>query len=347
VGEAQRLPDPAVADPMAAPPLRWGVLGPGGIANKLADAVQRLTAGSVVAVASRDQGRAEAFAGRHGIPRAYAGYERLAADPEVQAVYIGTPHSEHAANALAMVRAGKHVLVEKPLVRNGAEADKLFARARETGVTVIEAMWTRFLPHLAVVREVIASGRIGEVVTVLADHGQRFPFQPEHRLYAPELAGGALLDLGVYPVALAVGILGAPESVCAAGQLAETGVDGAAGLVLGYPPAASGSPRQAVLHTTLWARTPTTASITGTAGRIELSGPFYQPGQVRVATEDGVELTWDGLVDNGFQYEAAELARCVAAGLQESLLLPWSDSRACLAVLDEARRQLGVRYPGE
>ncbi len=330
-----------VPDPRDAPPLRWGVLGPGGIAHKFTDAVGRLTSGAVVAVASRDQGRADAFASRYGIPRAYAGYHRLAGDPEVDAVYVATPHSEHLGGALTMIAGGKHVLVEKPLVRSVAEADRLFGAARQAGVTVLEAMWMRFLPHLQVVRDAIGRGEIGDVVTVLADHGQFFAVDPRHRLFDPALAGGALLDLGVYPVSLAVDLLGAPETVRATGRLTSTGVDGEALLALGFATAS------AALHTTLWARTPTAASINGTAGRLELAGAFYGPTRVRLVPHEGDGWTWAHPVDNGFQYEAAELARCVADGRPESPLHTWESTRAVLAVLDQARLALGVVYPGE
>ena len=161
-----------VLDPAAAPSLRWGIIAPGGIANKFAEAVSQFTAGQVVAVSSREEGRARSFAERHGIPRAYAGHEALGADPEVDAVYVASPHSAHREHAVAMARAGKHVLIEKALARNLVEVNEIFDAARGAGVFAMEAMWTRHLPHIAAVRRWIADGRIGEVVTVVADHGQ-------------------------------------------------------------------------------------------------------------------------------------------------------------------------------
>jgi predicted dehydrogenase len=209
----------------------------------------------------------------------------------------------------------------------------------------MEAMWTRHLPHIAAVRRWIADGRIGEVVTVVADHGQSLDLGPDHRLKAPELAGGALLDLGVYPVAFVVDLLGAPTSVHAAGHRTETGVDASVALTLGYP-----DPVFAQASCTLKVKTPTTAVVCGTGGRIELDGDFYggtvarllAPGKVREVVEE-----FDGRVANGFQFEIAEVARCVAAGRVESERMRWDDSRAVMSVLDEARRQMGVRYPGE
>ena len=301
-----------VLDPAAAPSLRWGIIAPGGIANKFAEAVSQFTAGQVVAVSSRDEGRARSFAERHGIPRAYAGHEALGADPEVDAVYVASPHSAHRDHAVAMARAGKHVLIEKALARNLVEVNEIFDAARGARVFAMEAMWTRHLPHIAAVRRWIADGRIGEVVTVVADHGQSLDLGPDHRLKAPELAGGALLDLGVYPVAFVVDLLGAPTSVHAAGHRTETGVDASVALTLGYP------------------------FYGGTVARL------LEPGKVREVVEE-----FDGRVANGFQFEIAEVARCVADGRVESERMRWDDSRAVMSVLDEARRQMGVRYPGE
>ncbi len=335
----------SVPDPQDAPPLRWGVVAPGGIAHKLADAVRDLTAGTVVAVGSRDGGRAQAFATRHGIPRSYAGYERLVRDDEVEAVYVASPHSGHRDHALLAIEAGKHVLIEKALARNGAEVEEIFAAAEARGVFVMEAMWTRHLPHIAWVREKIAAGAIGEIVTVTADHGQSLDLPAEHRLKNPDLAGGAILDLGVYPVSFVVDLLGAPSEVKAVGRLTETGVDGHVCMVLGY-----GGRTIAQVDTTLWTKTPTVAVISGTEGSIEIDGDFYSPGPVRVRSADktrSVVAEWDGSVDNGFQFEVAEVARCVAEGRHESERMTWDSSRAVMAVMDEARRQVGVVYPGE
>lgn len=186
-----------VPEPRDAPPLRWGILAPGGIAHKFADAVRDLTAGSVVAVGSRDASRAADFAAGHGIPRSYAGYEHLVADEEVEAVYVASPHSLHRDHALLAIAAGKHVLVEKALARNAFEVEEIFAAAQRREVFAMEAMWSRHLPHLAWVRERIAGGAIGEVVTISADHGQALDMSPEHRLKNPD-RGGRLRHRGQY-----------------------------------------------------------------------------------------------------------------------------------------------------
>lgn len=338
------MPD-AVPDPQDAPPLRWGIVAPGGIANKFAEAVRDFTAGTVVAVGSRDAGRAADFAEGHGIPRSYGSYADLVADDEVEAVYVASPHSGHREHALLAINAGKHVLIEKALARNSSEVEDIFAAAQQNRVFAMEAMWTRHLPHMAEVRRRVADGAIGEIVTLAADHGQALDLPNDHRLKSPELAGGALLDLGVYPIAFTVDLLGAPVEVKALGRLTDTGVDGHVSLVLDY-----GGKTLAVLDTTLWTKTPTTAVVSGTEGSIEIDGDFYAPNRTRLRKADRsrtVVEEWGGPIDNGFQFEAAEVARCVADGKQESERMTWASSRAVIGVLDEARRQVGVRYPGE
>ena len=338
------MPD-AVPDPQDAPPLKWGIVAPGGIANKFADAVRDFTAGTVVAVGSRDAGRAADFAEGHGIPRSYGSYADLVADDEVEAVYVASPHSGHQEHALLAINAGKHVLIEKALARNSSEVEDIFAAAQQHRVLAMEAMWTRHLPHMAEVRRRVADGAIGEIVTLAADHGQALDLPNDHRLKSPELAGGALLDLGVYPIAFCVDLLGAPVEVKALGRLTDTGVDGHVSLVLDY-----GGKTLAVMDTTLWTKTPTTAVVSGTEGSIEIDGDFYAPNRTRLRKADRsrtVVEEWGGPIDNGFQFEAAEVARCVADGKQESERMTWASSRAVIGVLDEARRQVGVRYPGE
>ena len=332
-----------VPDPRSAPAVRWGVLGAGNIAGSFSDGVRQHTAASVVAVGSRDLARAEAFAAAHAPgARSHGDYEALVTDPEVDVVYVATPHSHHHEHALLAIRAGKHVLVEKAFTQDAAQAREVLDAARAAGVFVMEAMWMRFLPHVAALRGVIARGEIGRVVSVIADHGQQFPFDPAHRLYAPGLAGGALLDLGVYPVSFAHDLLGAPDTVTAVGALTETAVDGQIGMVLGYPDGV-----QATLSTTLWARTANTAVITGTEGRIEVARTFYAPTSFTVERHDGSTWAYDGFRGEGKQYQAAEVARRVAAGEVQSPRMSWDGTLEVMGTLDDVRRQVGVVYPGE
>jgi len=339
------LPAPRTPDPAAAPPLKWGVLAPGGIAATFVRSAQRFTRQEFVAVGSRSAERARAFAAEHEIPNAYGSYEELLADDAVQAVYVASPHSEHHAQALLAIQAGKHVLVEKAFTRNAREARDLVAAAGDARVTLMEAMWTRFMPRADVVRQLLGDGSLGELEVVFADHGQTLTHVP--RLVDPALAGGALLDLGIYPLSYAVFVLGLPGRVQATGDLTEAGVDRQAAIVLDrfadHPHA------RAVLHTTLASRTPTTASINGTEARIELDSPFYNPGTVRLVDGTG-EVTWpgDGQVGHeGMCHEAAHFAQLVADGRSESPLLPLAETVAILEVMDEIRAQVGVRYPGE
>jgi predicted dehydrogenase len=331
-----------VEDPSSAPTIRWGLLGTGWIADRFARAVAQHTRAQVVSVGSRNKHRGDRFATQHGIPGVHLGYEELVSDPHLDAIYIASPHSEHREHALMAIEAGKHLLVEKAFARNAAEAQDIVDAARAKGVFLMEAMWTRFLPHVAALRAVLARGEIGEIVHLAADHGQWFEFDPEHRLFNPLLAGGALLDLGVYPISFAHDLLGIPESVTATGKLTETGVDGQVSVVLTYPGCV-----QATLHTTLWSETPTTAVIAGTEGRIEVAGDFYAPTSFTVIRNDGTRWTYQREVPIGLQYEAAEVARQVSAGATESPRLTWDNTLAVMRTMDEVRAQIGLVYPGE
>jgi predicted dehydrogenase len=338
------LPVSRVPDPATAPPLRWGVLAPGWIAGAFVSAVAEHTTQRVVAVASRSADRAGRFARDHGIERSYSSYAELVEDDEVDVVYVASPHSEHHAQALLAIAAGKHVLVEKAFTRNASEATAVIEAARSAGVLAVEAMWARFQPQSDVIRQLLTDGALGEVATVLADHGQYFAVNPEHRLFNPELAGGAILDLGVYPVSFASLALGAPERIVAVGDLTSTGVDAQVSMVLTIGSA------HAVLNATLLAKTPTTASISGSAGRVELSGAFYAPGTLTYTPLGASPLVRDPdpiRGTGGLAYEAAELARCVIEGRTESPLLPMSETLSVMQTMDEVRRQVGVTFPGE
>ena len=334
-------------DPMSAPALRWGIIGPGGIAATFARAVTEHTASTIAAVGSRDAAKAQEFAAKFLGEAAdqaaiYGSYEELVADPSIEAVYVATPHSHHAEHALLAINAGKHVLVEKAFARNVEEALEIFAAAKERGVFVMEAMWTRFLPHIAAIHDLIDRGEIGEISTILADHGQFFEFDAQHRLFNPNLAGGAMLDLGIYPVSFAHDFLGSPESIIASGQKTETDVDGQVSMIFNYDDNA-----QANLHTTLWGRTPTTATIAGTKGQIIVHGSFYGPTSFELVKYNGEVSTYERDDIFGFEFEAAEVARCVASSLTESPLMTWQDSLDVMASLDEIRSQIDVIYPGE
>ena len=311
-------------------PLRWGVIGAGGIAAVFAADLELTDSGRVVAVGSRDLARAESFADRFAIPNRHGSYEALVADGDVDAVYVATPHPMHRAYAELALRAGKPVLLEKPFTVTAAQARELVALARERGLFLMEAMWTRFLPHVARIRELLAEGALGEIVTVIADHGQWFAEDREHRLFAPELAGGALLDLGVYPVAFASMVLGQPTGILSMVTPAFTGVDGQTSMLLGY---ASGA--HAVLTCTLAAKSPTRAAIVGTRARIEVEGDFYAPSRFTLTSRDGEQVSFDGSREGrGLRFEADEVARCLREGLLESPLMPLDESVAIMETME-------------
>lgn len=340
-----QLPESRIPDPRSAPPLRWGVLAPGWIARGFADALRTHTAQELAAVGSRSAERGERFAADFGIERVHASYAALVEDPGVDVVYVASPHSEHRDHALLAIAAGKHVLIEKAFAQTATQAAEIAEAAAAAGVVVMEAMWSRFLPHYDVIRQLLADGALGDLVTVTADHGQYFDFDPQFRLFNPDLAGGALLDLGIYPISFASFVQGNPTSIAASGTLASTGVDGQVSAVLG-----SASGLQAVVHTTLFAKTPTVAAISGTFARIEIAGDFYAPQPVTLIDRDGDRRTWDAnpiLGHEGLAYEAAELARVVTDGRPGSDLLPVAESVAIMGTLDELRRQVGAVLPGD
>jgi predicted dehydrogenase len=340
------LPAPRTPDPMAAPTLRWGVLAPGWIAHNFASALRRGTRQEIAAVGSRNLGRAKVFADEFGAPNAYGSYEELLSDPQVDIVYVASPHSEHHRQARLALEAGKPVLLEKAFTRNAAEAGDLIELARSKNLFLLEAMWSRFLPHYDVIQQAVQGGLIGDVTTVFADHGQPlYPGGPE-RLSNPALAGGALLDLGVYPISFAAFVLGPFTSVTATGTVTDLGVDSQEAVAV-----TSESGGLGVLHASMLARSSTTASICGTDGRLDIGGPFYAPTWVRLLSRDGEVLdqydSVDDVVHQGMRYEAAEAARCLTAGNVESATHPLSETLRVMEAMDTVRTQLGVRYPDE
>jgi len=316
-------------------PLCWGLIGTGWIADSFAADLAFTDSGRAVAVGSRRMETANRFADRFDIPNRHASYEALVADPDVDVVYVATPHPLHHSGTLLALRAGKPVLVEKPFTMNAAEARELVAVARAEKLFCMEAMWTRFLPHIAQIRRLIAEGALGDIVTVSADHGQWFAKDPGFRLFAPELGGGALLDLGVYPVSFASMLLGAPDTITALVDPAFTGVDGQTSMLFRY---ASGA--QAVLTCTSLARSPTRAAIVGTEARIEIEGDFYTPSPFTLITRTGERTFYDEPHEGrGLWHQADEVARCLREGLLESPLMPLDESVSIMQTMDAVLAQ--------
>ncbi|MFV0457833.1 MAG: Gfo/Idh/MocA family protein [Actinomycetales bacterium] len=334
---------------MNSPTTRWGILATGAIAATIAADLDKVPGAVKAAVASRDQARAQAFADQHGFARAYGSYDQLLADPDIDVVYVATPHGQHHAVASQVLAAGKPALIEKSFTCSAAATEDLVRQAEAAGVFCMEAMWLRFQPALAAAREVVRSGAIGTVRAVQADLG--FPAQvpASHRLLDPAKGGGALLDLGVYVVHIAQWFLGTASSVTTVGTLGPTGVDVEAGLLLGYPQG-----EHAVLSCSLTSASPGQAVIVGTSGRIVIPPRFHHPGELRVELlpgagrgEPSVEVVANPLRGAGYAHELEHVGECLAQGLTQSPVLPLSDTVDVMRVLDAALEELGAPHVDE
>jgi predicted dehydrogenase len=321
----------------------WGIIGPGKIANKFATALPLAGNARLRAVASRDLARAQSFANTHAAEQIYDSYEKLAADPMIDAVYIATPHGFHAEHALLCLRNGKAVLCEKPMALNAAEVSSMIAASRAHNAFLMEAMWTRFIPLTQQITEMIAAGKIGETKYIRADFGFFAPFQPAGRLYNLRLGGGSLLDIGIYPLFLCLYLLGKPDNIRAAGHLAPTGSDETCHALLTW-----NDGRSAVISSTLACQTSLTAEIAGTAGSIRIPTPWYKNDRLTwyPAGQPEDTILLEPMV-NGFEYQIREVSRCLEAGRIESPSMSHEFSLTMSQTMDEIRRQIGVKYPGE
>jgi len=318
--------------------LRWGILGTGNIANKFANGLRAVPGAELAAVGSRSAATAEAFAKEHGARRAHATYEDLAHDPEVDAIYIATPHVLHHENTLACIAGAKAVLCEKPFAMNAREAEEMVAAARAAGTFLCEAMWTRFLPGTRRVRELLTSGAIGEPRQLECDFGFRTDFRPEGRLFNPDLGGGALLDVGVYCVAYARMVFGsAPEEIHSSAHLGETGVDEQSAYIFRYDSGAL-----ARMSSATRTQSPQHATISGTEGSIEVPG-FWHAQEVIVNGESEQHPH----LGNGYSHEAVAVAEALAEGATECAEIPLDETLELARTLDEIRAQWGLRYPAD
>jgi predicted dehydrogenase len=325
-------------------PIRWGIIGTGKIAHHFARGLAFVPDAKLVAVGSRAQATADAFGDEFAVPRRYSSYQELVDDPEVDVVYISTPHPDHCASTLRCLNAGKHVLCEKPFAINAADARTMVETARARGRFLMEAMWTRFRPTMVKVRELIATGAIGEPRFVSATIGWKAEFDPLFRLYNPELGGGALLDGGVYPVSFASMVLGPPSLVTGVAGLGATGVDEQNAIALAHPSGAVAS-----LGVTIQTNPISLGLILGTEGRIEIHHDWHRPEGLTYTPYGGTPERFDypQREGNGYQYEAIEVGRCLRAGLLESPVMPLDESVSIMATMDTLRAQWGVRYPME
>ena len=305
--------------------------------------MEALPDAELTAVGSRSADSAADFAQRFGARRSHASYADLANDPDVDIIYIATPHSGHYTSSRLCLEAGKGVLCEKPFTLNATQARELVLLAREQRLFLMEAMWTRFLPALAETRRLIAEGAIGDLQFLIADFGFRKEFDPQHRLFDPERGGGALLDVGVYLASLASMLFGPPTQITSLAHLGPSGVDERAALLFGYE-----GGRFAQLTAAITADTPQEATIVGSAGSIRLQAPWWKAASLTVSSDGHQPYTLDALyLDNGYTHEAMEAMRCLRTGAIESPLLPLDETVAVLETLDRVRADWGLRYPGE
>jgi len=337
------LPVPKLPNPETVPALRWGILGPGWIAAHFAKALRENGRQKLAAVAGRNGEKTRAFADKWAIPQVFTCADELYAARDVDAIYIATPHNHHFPDGLKALQAGKHVLIEKPLALNAREGAQLQAEAQRQGVLCMEAMWCDFTPKYSVLRQLLADGALGDLHTLIADHGEFFT--PDHRIFNADLAGGPMLDLGSYLIAFSMMIGGAASRVQASGQPAEGGVNGQASMLLQHE-----NGMHSVLNTTLFSNTPGRAVIAGREATIVLDGQFYAPGGfVLTASQGNKTLRWEEPNNRYVQlhHEADHFAWCVGQGMTDSSVRPLASSLLTLATMDEVRQQLGIVFNEE
>jgi predicted dehydrogenase len=323
-------------------PFRWGIAATGGIANTFARALAQLDDAVCVAVASRSARRARQFGRRHSIPHRHGSHASMAADDDVDIVYIGTPHSRHAPDTLRYLEAGKHVLCEKPFALNEHEARQMVDAARSRGLFLMEAMWSRFVPSYQLLRQLLVDRVIGEPMLVEADFGVRIPVDPQNRLFDRALGGGALLDLGIYPIQLASLVLGTPDGISAEGHIGATGVDEQVAAVLHHRSGAL-----AVVKAATRIGMSCTARIAGTHGWIDVPAFVHSPDHLVVNTAAGAERHERPIDGEGLRYEVIEVHDCLREGRTESTVMPLDETCSVARTLDTIRAQLGFCYPGE
>ena len=323
--------------------IRWGILGTGRIAGDFATGLGAEEDAEVVAVGSRAQATADAFGQRFDIPNRHPTYDALAADPDADIIYVATPHPLHKENTITCLRAGKAVLCEKPFAMNSGEVQEMIDCARTHGRFLMEAMWTRFLPHIQEMKQRIEEGQIGDIRLILADFCYRAELDPEKRTFNPALGGGALLDIGVYPFALAHHLLGGPARIVSLAHLGVTEVDEQVGILFQYDDGAL-----AVMSAAIRASTPHSLVISGTEGEIVAQEGWWLPSGFTISRDGHAQETVrPDIVGNGWNYQARECGRCLRQGLTEHPLMPLDESLAITRLMDGLRAEWGLRYPME
>jgi predicted dehydrogenase len=319
----------------------WGILGTGYIARKMAEALSYVSQARLYAIGSRNKQTALEFASTYKTEKVYGSYEELVADPDVDIVYVATPHNLHYENTMMSLNHGKHVLCEKPFAVNGYQVRRMIEKARENNLFLMEALWTRFLPHLIRAKELVDKGLTGKIRLIKADFGINVPFNPLHRLYNKKLSGGSLLDLGIYPVFFTLLFLGKPEKITAIAGIGSTDVDYNCSMTFGYR-----DETLAVMYSSILAQTDISAAVYGEKGSIVFDNWWYMPVQIKFITAEGKiipePVKFEG---NGYNYEAAEVIRCLNEGKTQSSLMSWDDSLLLIDTLDEIRKEIRLVYP--
>ncbi|OOY14490.1 Gfo/Idh/MocA family oxidoreductase [Thioclava sp. DLFJ4-1] len=334
------LPQSRLGDPMQAPAIRWGLLGTGWIAQQFVRSATAHTQQIFSAVGSRNLDSARRFADAEGVPRAHGSYEDLVNDPDVDVIYVATPHNFHHEHVLLALNAGKHVLVEKPMGLNHAQASEMVSLARDKGLFFAEALWSYFLPKFDVIAQLLDDGVLGEISATYTDFGEYLP--PDHRLFDARLAGGPLLDLGTYPVSLITRMMGAPDDIAGFGIDDPAGVNGQIALAMRHKTGLS------TLGTTPYGFTPTNAAVVGRQATLRFTTEVYLPGGFSLHNQanDSV-LTYEERTGRHFEglfWEAAEVARCISKGQTETACRPLDESLMGMATLDHIRRVLGIDF---
>ncbi len=321
--------------------IKWGIIGTGRIAHTFATALQVVTNSELAAVGSRDMEKATQFASEFQIPKAYGSYEDLMKDPEVDVVYIATPHNLHETNTLLALNHHKHVLCEKPMGVNLQESTRMIEKAKTENLFLMEALWSRFLPNIIKTKEIVTSGEIGEVKLMTVFFSLRSKNGPEHRHFNIDLCGGSILDIGIYNIFLSLFLLGKPQQFTAIAGLSEQGGDNSSSYTFRY-----NNDTLSVMYSSFMGESPIVAEIHGTKGKVTLEHLWFCPGKVKVNYLDGRENIFEfNVKSNGYEYEAEEVATCILAGKTQSDLWSWSDSKQLMSMMDAIRKECGITYP--
>ncbi|HKK61466.1 MAG TPA: Gfo/Idh/MocA family oxidoreductase [Bacteroidales bacterium] len=322
--------------------LKWGILGCGSIANKFAEALQKVPDSVPYAAAARDKSRADAFATKWNFQNNYGSYSELVSDNEVDIIYIATPHSYHFAHTKLCLEAGKHVLCEKPFTINSAQLKQLIAIAKQNNRFLMEALWSKFLPGIIKVKQIVEEGLIGDPKMMYVDFGLNFPSDPKHRLNNPHLGGGSLLDLGIYPLFMSLHMFGKPMNMIAHSSLNNNKIDLNTSIIT-----ESKNGTISHLSSTMRAKTPVKATLTGTEGSIEFDSFWFTPVGF-ILNKNNKESRYEfPTIANGYEYEIIESAKCIAENKLESDTMPHSFSLMLMEQMDKIRKITGISYPVE